>query len=653
MPDRPLTVATYAAGASLAAITLVYVFGPTFFFDDEAANSSRASRKKGVVGLVNNANDCFINSVLQALSGLPELRLYLIREVHRRKLDGPEMYNDIAAAVEEQRRKERQAGGGGSRVPEWMLLSLQQGLVTAGLKDVLDALNERPIYKKTISAQPFILVVERAFRTRISRSQQDAQELLQLIAERLSDENHAGRRVRRQSRRGEGNGHEKVAVGGAPSSNDQPTTLEDGKSTVADGPRDSKMAPNHDAGLAKEEAAATARGDSSQTPDIDDTDAEEQFTFPFEGKLESQVECSYCHFKPKPHVSSFVTLTLNVPQSAGSLNSCFDGMFKQEHIDDFTCDRCRLDHALQVLDKQLDKSSLSEPERTALEANREKLEAALREDPEKPPADVKLPVLSTAPKRRISRHMRISNFPRILSLHLSRSVWDVGSSSSKNTAKVAFPETLSLGGLLDRNTYRLLAVVTHKGGHNSGHYETFRRQFLSAPYSTPTSMGTDGIFGNRPSPMSSPRISTALDTERSPTSSRLNGSANSPRTTAAPLEPAIPSPSTLSSQSSASTIPEPGRASQSTTTTPNIPLEAMPTPGLPPLPQDRQVDTTGNTKRSLSLSSAANRMRRKKGPDRWWRISDDKVKECKTSEVLGMQREVYLLFYELASEDAG
>ena len=33
--------------------------------------------------------------------------------------------------------------------------------------------------------------------------------------------------------------------------------------------------------------------------------------------------------------------------------------------------------------------------------------------------------------------------------------------------------------------------------------------------------------------------------------------------------------------------------------------------------------------------------------NRWWRISDDKIKESKTSDVLGMQKEVYLLFYEL------
>lgn len=40
--------------------------------------------------------------------------------------------------------------------------------------------------------------------------------------------------------------------------------------------------------------------------------------------------------------------------------------------------------------------------------------------------------------------------------------------------------------------------------------------------------------------------------------------------------------------------------------------------------------------------------RRKKKPnERWWRISDEKIKDCKTSDVLGMQKEVYLLFYEM------
>src|SRR6201990_734246 len=95
MPDKQLTIATYAAGASLAAIALVYVFAPTYFIDGEGDQSSAASRKKGVVGLFNPANDCFINSVLQALAGLGDLRLYLIRETHRRNLDGPRVYAQL------------------------------------------------------------------------------------------------------------------------------------------------------------------------------------------------------------------------------------------------------------------------------------------------------------------------------------------------------------------------------------------------------------------------------------------------------------------------------------------------------------------------------------------------------------------------------
>jgi len=651
MPERSLTIAAYAAGASLAAVTLVYVFGPTFFFDDEAANSSSSARKKGVVGLYNSANDCFINSVLQALAGLPELRLYLIREVHRRNLDGSEMYQDLQAALEEQERSKSS-----KKLPEWQMLGLQRGIVTTGLKNILDALNERPLYKKTINAQAFIRVVEEAFRIRMSRAQQDAQEFLQIVAERLHDENQAGRRVRKhvvRRRPAEGRTESREGTVGASTKTHAvvATLMPKVESDGSNSPTDSKIdavpdsAPHSTSLVSSSPATATAA-------EADNED--EPFTFPLEGKHESQVECSHCHFKPRPHVSTFVTLTLHVPQSSGpsSLNACFDGMFKQEQIDDFTCDRCRLEHALQVTLKQLYKSSISESERAGLEADRLKIEHALREDPEKPPEDVKLPDLSSAPKRRISRHMRISVFPRILSLHLSRSVWDPGSSSSKNTAKVSFPETLSLGGLLDRKTYRLLAVTTHKGAHNSGHYETFRRQFLNAPYSTPALMGSEGIYGVRSTPAPSPLVSASsspdLNGEKSSEVSRESSSATPDQQflSTPPLRPQSNASTSSSSRPQQSPVLDRRKA----TTPHSIPFEAMPAPGLPTPPQSRQAGSEEKRPTS-SLAQVVKSARRKKGPERWWRISDDKIKECKTSDVLGMQREVYLLFYELIEEE--
>jgi hypothetical protein len=36
-----------------------------------------------------------------------------------------------------------------------------------------------------------------------------------------------------------------------------------------------------------------------------------------------------------------------------------------------------------------------------------------------------------------------------------------------------------------------------------------------------------------------------------------------------------------------------------------------------------------------------------KASTKWWRISDEKVKGSSIGDVLGMQKEVYLLFYEL------
>lgn len=65
--DGKSTIA-YAAGASLAAVTLVYVFGPSWFIDEDSSGSA-SQRKKGVVGLSNPANDCFVRASVTGACG--------------------------------------------------------------------------------------------------------------------------------------------------------------------------------------------------------------------------------------------------------------------------------------------------------------------------------------------------------------------------------------------------------------------------------------------------------------------------------------------------------------------------------------------------------------------------------------------------------
>lgn len=611
MPEKPLTIATYAAGASLAAITLVYVFGPTFFLDDDAASN----KKKGVVGLSNSANDCFINSVLQALAGLPDLRIYLIRETHRRKLDGPQVYD-----VDPDRHT---AASAHSRPGK--LEGLQRGLLTYGLKDILDSLNERPIYKKTISPQPFIRALERAFGTRISRQQQDAQEFLQIVTERLCDEYHAGTKARRQA--------SQLGI------------------TLANGDTASERREIVEQfGATPMPTSSNNSKDSESEENAPPTDEE---GFPFEGKIESQIECQTCHFKPKPSVSTFVTLTLNVPHvPSTSLNACFDGMLKIEQIDDFKCEWCRLEHALISKDHELSKTT--DPEvQERLQSDIIKIRKAMDEDPENPPEDVELPASSQAPKRRIARHMYISQFPKVVAIHLSRSMFAVGTVSTKNLAKVSFPESLPLGGLLHRKNYKLLGLVTHKGSHNSGHYESFRRQVQPLPFSTPASFGTEGAYSRQASPFPSAVPSIAPSAVQSPRISAMNLPSPNDRGSPIPSTPRLDSPSmrSLSSQdsmASPSRGPPPTSAPRmSDTDSLRLPPSSAGTESLSRTKSLRSLKEKATEKAASIADSNPLKRKSRKATNRWWRISDDKIKESKTSEVLGMQKEVYLLFYEL------
>ncbi len=615
MPDRPLTVLTYAASASLAAVALVYFFNPNYLIDGDSSASSASTRKKGIVGLFNPANDCFINSVLQSLAGLGQLRLYLIRELHRRDLGGSEIYEEVSLV-----------DSNGKEVDSRKQASMQRGEVTRGLKIMMDKLNERPIYKKTISAAAFIRVLESAFGTRISKSQQDAQELLQVVAERLSEEYHAGRDVRKRA------GKLKQVHG-----TEDDVVRQEGYSSATeadDVSEDLDFRTKHPTVIAP--SSLEPAGDDEN----DELDEEEE-GFPLEGQTEARTECQYCHFVPKVSPTSFVMLNLMVPhKSSTTLNECIDAHFKREYIDDYKCDKCRLEHAVEMFSDEL-RYAKSDGQKAMIKAKIAKVQDVLKEDPEKAPEGVELPGTKYAPKRKIARHIEITSFPKVLVIHLSRSLYDPRSSSTKNLAKVSFPERFPMGGLLNRRNYKLLGMVTHKGTHDNGHYETFRRQHLYAPISTPHVDKTTGPYSISGTPaQSKSRLPTPkLSQENSPPISVPSGIDS-----ASPSTHSHSPSSSSNSQSLPSTRPSSGDMPETPSTskhTNEISKEQL-------QPQDSRPKSSSKT---ASLVDVSRLKRRKRPVDRWWRISDDKVKECKTSDVLCMQKEVYMLFYEMERSD--
>ena len=659
----------YLAGISLAVVTLGYIFGPSLFShgsQDGGSNSSSnninsnggsQTKKLTAIGLINPANDCFINSILQALSGLPSLRRYLQTEVALRAHDGQDIYlvgTDEANELN------------GKPLKLVSLTGLRQAQVSKGLKTVLDDLNEKSPVRRSISARRFIAIIESAFQQRISRQQQDAQEFLQIVIDRLADEYEAGKEARTK--------HEKRLL-----------------ESHTQSPQASSSEEGEDRGSSTEDADESSGADAMQLEgNAESIELKRVHTrgsttngFPFTGSLESKIRCLACGFEPKRMKSTFNCLALSVPQSASScsLHDCFDLLLKTETIDDFRCDRCRLTNAREQLtyriSKMDDKKDASK--RKLYVETLARYDKCIAEDPENPPKDLPMPSLETAPKCKISRSQRIAEYPRTLAIHLSRSMYTNGSYAMKNSAKVSFPSTMRIGPVKHARRYELAAVVTHQGSHNSGHYEAYKPQQTRIRRRRRSAAAKLDGGEDRPSTAPNGTAPAEEARRRGELSPTINGempeSATRRPATALALTPEGESPSRPRKVQAAEKLKlDRGRQRADSMhdgvnddEEENFSLENEAEEGRP-VSNGWSFWKRGNRSSPLAPSSPSpasspmtagkkprlHRKEVKKVEDpAWWRISDDKVRECKLSTMLSMQREVYLLFYELVPEEKG
>ncbi|KAK9237647.1 hypothetical protein V1525DRAFT_152159 [Lipomyces kononenkoae] len=538
-----LAYAGFAALASLA----IYVFMPSLpsFLspgsEDESPESSRFSRNsRYVVGLYNKANDCFANSVLQGLASSPILRQYLDDS---RFQDQP---------------------------------------LTVALKTIIQELNSPIRYPRAISPWPFLHVLEVIYKSRITRSQHDAHELLHLILETITDEHD--RKLRE---------------------------------------------------IAAKESSPSI-GDVAEDEKVDRHVTVPHEFMPFEGSTVDTIRCLQCGNSPEPKSTNFIVLTLNVPQkSSATLEDCLSSLLSSEHISDYGCQSCRLNDVIATVSELVIKMKLDDTGQRIVEDSLtsshdvpdfdkdplgylhylRNLDPNIDLDPE---IEARLP---KSVKSTIVRTTSFGHLPDLLTFHLSRSIFS--STATRNSCRVTFPEkltvyssqnvkskfsSLAMGNGEDgqsveggSKTYRLVAMVRHMGTHSAGHYECYRRKEMFKNY------GVEAIAAlteNAEAAAAMLRIVEPL--------SRLDGN-------------------NISARQDISSSPLSGAISQSESSS---------------VAPSRDESPSRLQRRPRNHTTTAKLYRQFTGGKSWWRTSDDKVWECTTDEVLRQTQSAYLLLYE-------
>jgi ubiquitin carboxyl-terminal hydrolase 16 len=144
------------------------------------------------------------------------------------------------------------------------------------------------------------------------------------------------------------------------------------------------------------------------------------------------------------------------------------------------------------------------------------------------------------------------------------------------------------------------------------------------PFSNPSTFQVSEAYSRRPSPASTPRIQADGRSSGIPAvpASRQELSANGVDTDLPPSP--VPATTTVAGSSDDSLYN-------------NLRNNEK--------PADTQSHTALAT--PARRHALAEKSKPRKQQTRWWRISDEKIKEASTRDVLSMQREVYLLFYEI------
>lgn len=334
----------------LSAATAIYIVYPTLFPSQPKMFATKRPDKY-TTGFMNGANDCFANSDVQALSSLPALNEYLRQMAIIRE-----------AVVE----SATQITDNNLHEPLATILSRLQETIYAG---------------RVLSVWEFLQVIEKIYRSRISRTQNDAQELLQLILETLYKEYVSLRKIY----------------------NDTPSVQD----------------------------AANEKGL---------TDFPE---FPFVGELASRLRCMRCGKCSSTSFNPTMVVSLGLPEEQSISLETLLKRNEGEVIEDYSCLVCKIRYVLATSkDLVQNEDDLQRVARLSALVDtvliNDDIDPDLESFLDRYPG-IKNPQMKSI----VHRQSTIVKAPRILVIHLSRSLY-LDTRAWRNSCKVLFDDKLTV-----------------------------------------------------------------------------------------------------------------------------------------------------------------------------------------------------------------